>query len=90
MSRKMYRTLAVGALIAGIGRMFRFRARKVAGGIAVQEGDRAKHWRRHDGHKHPWFSHHRKWADEADAPAENDADAERSADPEGGPAEVVI
>ena len=88
MSRKMYRTLAVGALVVGIGKMLGFHARNMARGAAAGEEHWARHWRRHDSPKHPWFSHHGKWAaekaDEGDEATEGDAVAES------GPAEVVI
>lgn len=88
MSRKMYRNLAVGALVVGIGKMLRSHARNMARGSAAREEHWARHWQRHDGHKHPWFAHHRKWMDEK--VDEADAVAHSSADTEGGPAEVVI
>jgi hypothetical protein len=86
----MYRTLAAGALVLGIGKMLRFHARNMAPGSAARDEHWTRHWRRHDGPKHPWFSHHGKWTDEADAAAGSSAAAENDAAAESGPAEVVI
>jgi hypothetical protein len=68
--------------------MFRFHARRMACGTGAQEGDWAKHWRRPDGSRHPWFAHHGKWA--AEKADETEAAMEGEAAAESGPAEVLI
>ncbi len=53
MSRNLSRAFVLGALIFGIGKLFRFRAWK----MAHEPGDR--HWTKHrhgsHGPTHPWF-----------------------------------
>ena len=73
MSRKLFRTLGLAALIVGVGKMFHFHAWKRASG---PEGKpRFKSWHGPHGHEHPWSAHHKKWHEEQTGSAEESADA---------------
>jgi hypothetical protein len=83
MSQKTIRFLALGALLVGIGKFFRFHAYKVADG---PEGEyRREHWqrphgpmfRRHKfyGHKPPWQRTWHKPFEQESQEAEPDAEA---------------
>jgi hypothetical protein len=79
MSRKRFRTVALVALIVGIGKCFRFRAWKMA------DGQGGEHWRRTHSpmfhrrkfhkHKPPWRRDWQRPFEEESREAEPDAEA---------------
>jgi hypothetical protein len=80
MSQKLFRTVALAALIVGIGKFFRFRAWKMAG------GPQGKHWYKPHGpmsHRPmpPWFRHWEKPFEKAE---------KAGPDAETGAAEAVV
>jgi hypothetical protein len=80
MSRKLFRTVGVVALIAGMGKMLRLGAGKTADGARRRRFHMHSH--RAHSHKHPWFAKCKKRSKgEADKAGQ---------DAETGVAEVVV